>query len=73
MKAVLSRHLAVPADLVEADPDHLIHPLHHPVDRVDPLICVRGRGVMVQDIEGQEYPDGLPGLWNVNIAMAASN
>jgi putrescine---pyruvate transaminase len=54
-------------DLVKADREHLIHPLHHPVDHVDPVIYVRGRGAMVQDIEGQEYLDGLSGLWNVNV------
>jgi putrescine aminotransferase len=55
------------AELVKADRAHLIHPLHHPVDHVDPFICVRGHGVMVQDIGGHEYIDGLAGLWNVNV------
>jgi adenosylmethionine-8-amino-7-oxononanoate aminotransferase len=54
-------------DLVKADREHLIHPLHHPVDHLDPVIYVRGRGATVQDIEGQEYIDGLSGLWNVNV------
>jgi putrescine---pyruvate transaminase len=54
-------------DLIKIDHDHLIHPLHHPVDHADPAIYVRGRGVMVTDIEGREYIDGLSGLWNVNV------
>src|ERR1700722_15159939 len=54
-------------DLVKADREHLIHPLHHPVDQVDPVVYVRGRGATVQDIEGHEYIDGLSGLWNVNV------
>lgn len=54
-------------ELLKADHDHLIHPLHHPVDHADPLIYVRGCGVTVTDIEGKEYIDGLSGLWNVNI------
>jgi len=54
-------------DLLKADHDHLIHPLHHPVDHADPLIYVRGCGVNITDIEGKEYIDGLSGLWNVNI------
>jgi len=54
-------------DLAEADHEHLIHPLHHPVDHADPIIYVRGRGATVQDIEGREYLDGLSGLWNVNV------
>src|SRR5437867_2666060 len=55
------------ADLVEADREHLIHPLHHPVDTANTVVYVRGRGVMVQDVDGHEYIDGLSGLWNVNV------
>jgi adenosylmethionine-8-amino-7-oxononanoate aminotransferase len=54
------------AELVRADQEHLIHPLHHPVDHKEPIIYVRGRGAIVQDIAGREYIDGLSGLWNVN-------
>jgi putrescine aminotransferase len=54
-------------DLVIADHEHLIHPLHHPADHIDPVIYVRGCGATVQDIEGREYIDGLSGLWNVNV------
>ena len=53
-------------ELVRADQEHLIHPLHHPIDHSDPIIYVRGRGAVVQDICGREYIDGLSGLWNVN-------
>ena len=55
------------AELVRADQEHLIHPLHHPVDHVEPVIYVGGHGVMVRDIGGREYIDGLSGLWNVNV------
>jgi putrescine aminotransferase len=55
------------AELVKADQEHLIHPLHHPSDHLDPVIYVRGRGATVQDISGREYLDGLSGLWNVNV------
>jgi putrescine aminotransferase len=55
------------AELVTADREHLIHPLHHPVDHTQPVIYVRGRGAIVQDINGVEYIDGLSGLWNVNV------
>src|SRR5438093_12628500 len=55
------------AELVKADQDHLIHPLHHPIDNAEPLIYVRGRGAMIQEIGGHEYIDGLSGLWNVNV------
>src|SRR5215470_7247781 len=55
------------AELIKADQDHLIHPLHHPIDNAEPIIYVRGRGAMVQDIGGHEMIDGLSGLWNVNV------
>ena len=55
------------AELIKADQEHLIHPLHHPVDAAEPTIYVRGRGAMVSDLGGHEYIDGLSGLWNVNV------
>ncbi|MGH7671775.1 MAG: aminotransferase class III-fold pyridoxal phosphate-dependent enzyme, partial [Gemmatimonadales bacterium] len=55
------------AELIKADQEHLIHPLHHPVDAAEPMIYVRGRGSTVVDIAGREYIDGLSGLWNVNV------
>ncbi len=55
------------ADLAGADRRHQIHSLHHPVDLTEPLICVRGQGVTIWDIEGKEYMDGLSALWNVNV------
>ena len=59
--------LTTAAELVKADQEHLIHPLHHPVDNAEPMIYVRGRGTMITDIGGHEYLDGLSGLWNVNV------
>ena len=55
------------AELIKTDQEHLIHPLHHPVDHAEPVIYVRGRGAIVQDVCGREYLDGLSGLWNVNV------
>src|ERR1044072_8432781 len=55
------------ADLVRADRDHLIHPLHHPIDNASPVIYVRGRGVTLQDVDGHGCIDRLSGLWNVNV------
>jgi putrescine aminotransferase len=54
-------------ELLKIDQEHLIHPLHHPVDLANPVIYVRGCGVKVQDIDGNEYIDGLSGLWNINV------
>src|ERR1700694_964385 len=59
--------LTTAAELVKADQEHLIHPLHHPIDNAEPMIYVRGRGAMITDIGGHEYLDGLSGLWNVNV------
>ena len=55
------------ADLIKADQEHLIHPLHHPADHSNPIVYARGCGAKVQDIQGREYIDGLSGLWNVNV------
>jgi adenosylmethionine-8-amino-7-oxononanoate aminotransferase len=49
------------------DQEHLIHPLQHPIDQSNSVIYVQGRGAVIRDITGQEYIDGLSGLWNVNV------
>jgi len=54
-------------DFIQLDQQHLIHPLHHPFDHAEPLICVRGRGARIEDVNGRHYLDGLSGLWNVNV------
>jgi adenosylmethionine-8-amino-7-oxononanoate aminotransferase len=56
-----------PAVLVKNDQDHLIHPLHHPSEHLEPMVYVKGRGATITDIHGREYIDGLAGLWNVNV------
>jgi adenosylmethionine-8-amino-7-oxononanoate aminotransferase len=55
------------AELIERDREHLIHPLHHPNDHKQPLVLVKGEGVMVTDVQGRTYIDGLSCLWNVNV------
>lgn len=55
------------SELIRSDQQHLIHPLHHPVDHQEPVIYVRGRGAVVEDVCGRQYLDGLSGLWNVNV------
>ncbi len=52
---------------VEADHRHLIHPLHHPSAHEKPKIWVKGKGSILTDMEGDDYIDGLSGLWNVNV------
>jgi adenosylmethionine-8-amino-7-oxononanoate aminotransferase len=56
-----------PIDLARADRQHQIHSLHHPDDLTKPVICASGNGILVRDVEGKEYIDGLSGLWNVNV------
>ena len=51
------------AELIKSDHEHLIHPLHHPVDTAEPMIYVRGRGATLTDVGGKEYLDGLAGRW----------
>jgi adenosylmethionine-8-amino-7-oxononanoate aminotransferase len=55
------------AELLKADHEHLIHPLHHPSEAAEPIVYVRGRGAVLTDINGKEYLDGLSALWNVNV------
>jgi len=50
-----------------ADNKHLIHPQHHPSQTAQAKIWVKGRGSIITDMEGNEYIDGLAGLWNVNV------
>ena len=55
------------AEIIKNDQSHLIHPLHHASEAAEPLVVVEGRGVMIRDIQGREYIDGLSGLWNVSV------
>src|SRR5512145_2540742 len=50
-----------------SDQAHLLHPLHHPSMHAAPKIWVSGQGAVVRDAAGNEYLDGLSGLWNVNV------
>ncbi len=52
---------------VTVDQRHLLHPLHHHSEHQNPKIWVRGEGSHIYDMEGNEYIDGLSGLWNVNV------
>ena len=53
------------ADLLARDLSALIHPLHDPVAHRTGHVWVQGRGAMLTDASGNEYIDGLSGLWNV--------
>jgi adenosylmethionine-8-amino-7-oxononanoate aminotransferase len=59
--------VSLDTEVVQLDREHLIHPLHHPSAHQEPKVWVEGSGVIVKDINGHEYIDGLSGLWNVNV------
>ncbi|PDV99696.1 aspartate aminotransferase family protein [Candidatus Chloroploca asiatica] len=54
-------------DLIESDHAHVLHPLYHPSAHQAMKLWVRGQGAIVTDMHGQEFIDGLSGLWNVNV------
>ncbi len=56
------------ADLVQADREHVLHPVVslYDLEKTGPFILVEGHGVFVRDSEGKEYIDGMSALWNVN-------
>jgi adenosylmethionine-8-amino-7-oxononanoate aminotransferase len=53
--------------LKETDRLHQIHSLHHPIESNEPVIYASAQGVILRDVEGNEYIDGLSGLWNVTV------
>ncbi len=52
------------AALLARDHDHLIHPLHSASVHTGGRVWVRGEGALLYDANGDEYIDGLSGLWN---------
>ena len=52
-------------DLLARDAAHLIHPLHDARGHRDAKVWVKGEGALLTDANGDEYIDGLAGLWNV--------
>ena len=51
--------------LLARDQAHLIHPLHNPGLHQRAHIWTRGEGAVLTDSDGNQYIDGLSGLWNV--------
>jgi adenosylmethionine-8-amino-7-oxononanoate aminotransferase len=57
--------------LIELDREHML-PSFVPLDEHaanGPTIMVRGKGVLVWDIDGNEYLDSAAGIWNVNLGF----
>ena len=52
-------------ELLARDSAHLIHPLHSTPAHRNAKIWVKGQGALLTDTNGDEYIDGLAGLWNV--------
>jgi adenosylmethionine-8-amino-7-oxononanoate aminotransferase len=53
------------AELIARDVAHLIHPLHDTRAQQTGRVWVKGDGALLTDADGNEYIDGLAGLWNV--------
>ncbi len=53
------------AELRERDLAHLIHPLHDERAHAHAKVWVKGDGAVLTDADGDEFIDGLSGLWNV--------
>jgi adenosylmethionine-8-amino-7-oxononanoate aminotransferase len=53
--------------LVRSDIEHIVHPQYHVRDHGEPIIMERGEGALLWDVKGDEYIDGLSGLWNVAV------
>jgi adenosylmethionine-8-amino-7-oxononanoate aminotransferase len=53
--------------LVEQDIAHLLHPQGHQADQRNEVIFERGEGVILTDVKGKQYIDGLSSLWNVAV------
>ena len=50
--------------MLALDQSHLIHPLHVRGGHSNARIWAEGRGAILIDTDGNEYIDGLAGLWN---------
>jgi putrescine aminotransferase len=58
--------------IIQADQDHLIHPLFHPNDHKEPFVWVKGEGARLRTADGREFIDGLACLWNVTLGHGRS-
>lgn len=56
----------------DRDIAHVIHPLHNPQLQAHANIWVEGHGATLTDADGQQFIDGLAGLWNVTAGHGRS-
>ena len=52
------------AALLDRDHSHLLHPLHSRKVHQNARVWKRGEGALIYDANGDEFIDGLAGLWN---------
>ena len=52
------------AALLDRDHHHLLHPLHSRKVHENARVWKRGEGALIYDANGDEFIDGLAGLWN---------
>ena len=57
---------AITDGLLESDRRHLIHPLHHPKDHLNPKVYAKADGAILTTVDGKDYIDGLSCLWNAS-------
>ncbi len=58
--------------VVKSDRDHVWHHLtqHKAYENTDPLVIVKGEGMLVWDVNGKEYLDAVSGaVWTVNVGF----
>ena len=54
-------------DLIDRDVAHLLHPQNNEAEHGKGLVLEKGDGVILTDVQGKEYIDGLSSLWNVAV------
>ena len=54
-------------DLIERDVAHLLHPQNSEAEHQNVTVMEKGEGVILTDVQGKEYIDGLSSLWNVAV------
>jgi adenosylmethionine-8-amino-7-oxononanoate aminotransferase len=62
------------SSVLKADLDHVWHPLtqHKKLAEHPPKVMVKGRGATITDSAGNDYLDGMAGLWCVNVGYGRS-
>lgn len=62
------------SSVLKADLDHVWHPLtqHKKLADRPPKMMVRGEGATITDAKGNDYLDGMAGLWCVNVGYGRS-